>query len=108
MARADDIVYGDLILAAVSLHGTDYFNDQYTAHPQPYNPECGCGVCCHLTHEPSGRALQRSPLGDLQPVARRHPDVPGKSAGGQLRTCSPKLARPAGSSPSFRCSEGIS
>lgn len=52
VARADDIVYGDLILAAVSLHGTDYFNDQYTAHPQPYNPECGCGVCCHLTHEP--------------------------------------------------------
>jgi hypothetical protein len=29
-------------------------------------------------------------------------------AGGQLRTCSPKPVRPAGSSPSFRCSEGIS
>ncbi|WP_406272555.1 ATP-binding protein [Nocardia sp. NBC_00881] len=29
-------------------------------------------------------------------------------AGGQPRTCSPKPVRPAGSSPSFRCSEGIS
>ncbi len=28
--------------------------------------------------------------------------------GGQPRTCSPKPVRPAGSSPSFTCSEGIS
>ncbi len=28
--------------------------------------------------------------------------------GGQPLTCSPKPERPAGSSPSFRCSEGIS
>ncbi len=29
-------------------------------------------------------------------------------ASGQPRTCSPKPVEPAGSSPSFRCSEGIS
>ncbi|WP_326757336.1 hypothetical protein OHB35_53215 [Streptomyces phaeochromogenes] len=38
VARAGDVADGDLILAAVSLHGTDYFNDQYTAHPEPYKP----------------------------------------------------------------------
>ncbi|GAA0673794.1 hypothetical protein GCM10009548_49240 [Streptomyces malaysiensis subsp. malaysiensis] len=32
----------------------------------------------------------------------------GTTVGGQPRTCSPKPVRPAGSSPSFRCSEGIS
>ncbi|GAB1331778.1 hypothetical protein [Streptomyces sennicomposti] len=52
VARASDVVEGDLILAAVSLRGADYFNDQYTAHPEPYDPACQCGVCCHLTHEP--------------------------------------------------------
>ncbi|MEU3901659.1 hypothetical protein [Streptomyces sp. NPDC045251] len=51
VARAVDVVEGDLILAAVSLRGADYFNDQYTAHPRPYDPACQCGVCCHLTHE---------------------------------------------------------
>ncbi|GDY48905.1 hypothetical protein SANT12839_097870 [Streptomyces antimycoticus] len=30
------------------------------------------------------------------------------TVGGQPRTCSPKPVRPGGSSPSFRCSEGIS
>jgi hypothetical protein len=35
VARAGDVVDGDLILAAVSLRGADYFNDQYTAHPWP-------------------------------------------------------------------------
>lgn len=30
------------------------------------------------------------------------------TVGGQPRTCSPKPVRPVGSSPSFRCSEGIS
>jgi hypothetical protein len=52
VARASDVVDGDLILAAVSPRGADYFNDQYTAHPEPYDPACQCGVCCHLTHEP--------------------------------------------------------
>ncbi|MEU0949854.1 hypothetical protein ABZ379_45440 [Streptomyces canus] len=51
VARAGDVVAGDLILAALSPGGTDYFNDQYTAHPEPYDPTCQCGVCCHLTHE---------------------------------------------------------
>ncbi|WP_406490282.1 hypothetical protein [Streptomyces phaeochromogenes] len=72
MARAGDIVYSDLILAAVSRHGTDYFNDQYTAHPQPYNPACGCGVCCHLTHEP----------GPVVVLSHGHP----------WETCDPRLA----------------
>ncbi|MET8572984.1 hypothetical protein [Streptomyces sp. NPDC004783] len=53
VARAGDVADGDLILAAVSLRGTDYFNDQYIAHPEPYDPACQCGVCCHLTHEKS-------------------------------------------------------
>jgi hypothetical protein len=52
VSRAGDVVEGDTILAAVSRRGADYFNDQYTAHPEPYNPACRCGVCCHLTHEP--------------------------------------------------------
>lgn len=52
VARAVDVVEGDLILAAVSLRGADYFNDRYTAHPQAYDPSCQCGVCCHLAHEP--------------------------------------------------------
>lgn len=54
VARASDIVDGDLILAAVSLHGADYFNDQYAAHPEPYDPTCGCGVCCDIADEPGG------------------------------------------------------
>ncbi|MEU5225281.1 hypothetical protein AB0G55_21940 [Streptomyces toyocaensis] len=32
--------------------GADYFNDQYTARPQPYDPACECGVCCHLADHP--------------------------------------------------------
>jgi hypothetical protein len=52
VARPGDVIEGNLILVAVSLRGADYFNDQYTAHPGPYDPACQCGVCCHLTHEP--------------------------------------------------------
>lgn len=52
VARARDIVGGDLILAALYRRGADYFNDQYTARPQPYEPTCQCGVCCHLANEP--------------------------------------------------------
>ncbi|WP_330358856.1 hypothetical protein [Streptomyces chartreusis] len=25
--------------------GADYFSEPYTAHPEPFNPSCGCGVC---------------------------------------------------------------
>ncbi len=44
--RAGDIADGDLLLAAVSEKGANYFNAPYTAHPEPFNPSCGCGVCC--------------------------------------------------------------
>jgi hypothetical protein len=54
MARAGDVIDGDVILAAVSLLATDYFSDQYTAHPEPYDPAFQCGVCCHLTYENGG------------------------------------------------------
>ena len=36
------------------------------------------------------------------------PELVLSIVGGQPSTCSPKPVRPAGSSPSFRCSEGIS
>ncbi|GGP80807.1 hypothetical protein [Streptomyces melanogenes] len=52
VARAGDIADGDLILAALSPHQADYFNEPYTAHPEPYNPHCPCGVCCELTDQP--------------------------------------------------------
>ncbi|QKW10981.1 hypothetical protein HUT18_18390 [Streptomyces sp. NA04227] len=48
--RARDVVEGDLILASFcipksGMQRADYFNDQYEAHPQPFKPECQCGVC---------------------------------------------------------------
>jgi DNA processing protein len=49
VARAGDIADGDLVLAAVWEHGADYFNTPYTAHPEPFNPSCRCGVCCLVT-----------------------------------------------------------
>ncbi|WP_369383289.1 hypothetical protein [Streptomyces sp. cg36] len=52
VARAGDVADGDLILAALTPHGADYFNQPYTAHPEPYNPRCLCGVCCELSDEP--------------------------------------------------------
>jgi hypothetical protein len=66
------------------------------------------------------KAVGREPEGSTPRCQEVDPRVRGEvaevvsmgrsreSAGGQLRTCSPKLVRPAGSSPSFRCSEGIS
>ncbi|WP_435218777.1 DNA-processing protein DprA [Streptomyces sp. bgisy034] len=45
VARASDIADGDLLLAAVGEQGADYFSEPYTAHPEPFNPSCGCGVC---------------------------------------------------------------
>ncbi|MDN3271550.1 hypothetical protein [Streptomyces sp. MA15] len=53
VARAGDVAEGDLILAGLGMGGADYFNDQYTARPEPYYaPACGCGVCCHLADHP--------------------------------------------------------
>ncbi|MFD0119654.1 hypothetical protein ACFVZL_40740 [Streptomyces sp. NPDC058320] len=49
VARAGDIADGNLILAAVCAQGTDYFNTPYSAHPEPFDPSCGCGVCCPIT-----------------------------------------------------------
>ncbi|MGW6159703.1 hypothetical protein ACWFRM_42440 [Streptomyces sp. NPDC055144] len=49
VARAGDIADGDLILAAVRAQEADYFNTPYIAHPEPYDPSCGCGVCCLIT-----------------------------------------------------------
>ncbi|MBI0374742.1 hypothetical protein JBE27_00230 [Streptomyces albiflaviniger] len=65
LVRAGDVAEGDLILAAaISMgHGlarTDYFNDQYEAHPAPYAPKCECGACCNLADEP-GPVVNVSP-----------------------------------------------
>ncbi|ARX85644.1 hypothetical protein SMD44_05108 [Streptomyces alboflavus] len=56
IVRAGDIVDGDTVLASIGHAGnallrSDYFNDQYEAHPTPFNRACQCGVCCHLTDE---------------------------------------------------------
>jgi hypothetical protein len=49
VSRAGDIADGDLILATVGEQGADYFTTPYTAHPQPFNPACECGVCGLVT-----------------------------------------------------------
>ncbi|WP_328499613.1 DNA-protecting protein DprA [Streptomyces sp. NBC_00457] len=49
VARAGDVADGDLLLAAVGEQGADYFNTPYIAHPEPFDPSCGCGVCCLVT-----------------------------------------------------------
>jgi hypothetical protein len=49
VARAGDVADGDLLLAAVGKDGADYFNTPYIAHPEPFDPSCGCGVCCLVT-----------------------------------------------------------
>lgn len=46
VARAGDVADGDLLLAAVGEEGADYFVTPYIAHPEPFDPSCGCGVCC--------------------------------------------------------------
>lgn len=52
IARAGDVTDGDLILASFPADTSDYFNDQYTARPEPYDVTCRCGVCCLLAHHP--------------------------------------------------------
>ncbi|MER6186844.1 hypothetical protein AB0G67_47060 [Streptomyces sp. NPDC021056] len=49
VSRAGDIADGDLLLAAVGEEGADYFSTPYIAHPEPFDPSCGCGVCCLIT-----------------------------------------------------------
>ncbi|MFF7452408.1 MULTISPECIES: DNA-processing protein DprA [unclassified Streptomyces] len=49
VSRAGDIADGDLLLAAVEEKEADYFTTPYTAHPEPFDPTCGCGVCCLIT-----------------------------------------------------------
>ncbi|MFD9441903.1 DNA-processing protein DprA [Streptomyces sp. NPDC060006] len=49
VARAGDVADGDLLLAAVGQDGADYFATSYIAHPEPFDPSCGCGVCCLVT-----------------------------------------------------------
>lgn len=50
LAQAGEVDEGDTILASVChpddrLGRTDYFNAHYEAHPRPFDPACGCGVC---------------------------------------------------------------
>lgn len=47
-------------------------------------------------------------LGTDGPLLGFAPRLVLSVVGGQPSTCSPKPVRPAGSRPSFRCSEGIS
>ncbi|MFJ6748286.1 hypothetical protein ACIQNI_08855 [Streptomyces sp. NPDC091266] len=58
LVQADGIAEGDTMLAGVPDKGqrvlarTYYFNDQYEAHPAPYDQTCPCGVCVYLADEP--------------------------------------------------------
>ncbi|WP_432034397.1 DNA-processing protein DprA [Streptomyces antibioticus] len=49
VARAGDVADGDLLLAAVGEGGAAYFVTPYIGHPEPFDPSCGCGVCCLIT-----------------------------------------------------------
>ncbi|MBC9730973.1 hypothetical protein H8R17_41790 [Streptomyces sp. TRM68367] len=51
LVLAGDVADGDVILAVVDERGCDYFLEEYTAHPQPFDPECECGVCCQVEEE---------------------------------------------------------
>ncbi|MER8103224.1 hypothetical protein [Kitasatospora sp. NPDC094016] len=53
VVRADQVKAGDLIVSAFQPAGggrmpvADYFSGgAYVALPGPYDPTCGCGVCC--------------------------------------------------------------
>ncbi|MEV6836791.1 hypothetical protein AB0N17_20165 [Streptomyces sp. NPDC051133] len=59
VVRAADVADGDTVLASFPDYGkregmlrSDYFNDQYEAHPMPYDPTHGCGSCATMAdHE---------------------------------------------------------
>ncbi|WP_171059935.1 DNA-processing protein DprA [Streptomyces montanus] len=87
VARAGDITDGDLVLAAVWEQGADYFNTPYIAHPEPFDPSCGCGVCCLITEPGEVVVLSNGdpwescdpwPADDLLLIvsAQRLPDLP--------------------------------
>ena len=58
LARTAEVVDGDMVLASFPAYvrregmlRSDYFNDQYEAHPMPYDPTCGCGSCAEMADE---------------------------------------------------------
>lgn len=58
IVRAEQVAEGDTVLAsfpdyhARRLPVSEYFNDQYQAHPAPYDPACECGSCATMSdHE---------------------------------------------------------
>jgi hypothetical protein len=70
IVRAAEVAAGDTVLASFSdwpqrkgMRRADYFNDQYEAHPMPYNPGCGCGSCGNLADH-DGPVVN---LGDTNP-----------------------------------------
>ncbi|MFE5037075.1 hypothetical protein [Streptomyces sp. NPDC056683] len=69
IVRADQITAGDTVLASFPNWGqkgmvrADYFNDQYEAHPMPYDPTCGCGSCATMADH-DGPVVN---LGDTNP-----------------------------------------
>jgi hypothetical protein len=78
IVRADEVAAGDTILATFPDYGpragtprSDYFNDQYTAQPMPYDPAHGCGSCATMADE-TGPVVN---LGDDNPweVCDPHP-----------------------------------
>lgn len=58
IVRASEVADGDVVLASFpdyeqreGMLRSDYFNDQYTAHPTPYEPTCACGSCATMANE---------------------------------------------------------
>ncbi|GGR80820.1 hypothetical protein GCM10010252_19170 [Streptomyces aureoverticillatus] len=50
IVRAEQVTEGDTVLASFGgpkdrMPTADYFNDQYTARPKPFDPTCGCPSC---------------------------------------------------------------
>ncbi|AQW55268.1 hypothetical protein ACIQPP_05460 [Streptomyces violaceusniger] len=55
IVRAADVREGDKILASFPegitfetavIEAADRFDEPYLAKPEPFDPSCGCGVCC--------------------------------------------------------------
>lgn len=59
IVQAGEVREGDTVIASFPEYGpvgrmlrSDYFNDQYEAHPMPYDPTHGCGSCATMAdHE---------------------------------------------------------
>ncbi|MGA5291683.1 hypothetical protein [Streptomyces pseudogriseolus] len=95
VARAGDVAEGDLIPARLGMGGADYFNDQYTARPEPYDPACGCGVCCHLADHP-GAVVVLSNATPGRPATRGPPTTWSSSS---PPTACPSRRRRSGQPP---------